>query len=86
MPAKKSCPLSGRCDHGHFFSEYTYLPDSDRHYMARAIQIIAVLDDIDSDHDREEECTTNVFRELDVAILAGAPFMEANDVSVSPAK
>ncbi len=54
--------------------------------MARAIQIIAVLDDIDSDHDREEECTTNVFRELDVAILAGAPFMEANDVSVSPAK
>ncbi len=61
MPPKKSCPLckqSGHRDHDHFLSECTYLPDSDKRYMARARQIIAALDDINSDHEGEEECYT----------------------------
>ena len=184
-PPQKSCPLckqAGRRDSGHYLSECAYLPDSDKRYMARARQIVAVVDSIDSDQDGEEEYTTDpqttdeqytvptarrinismspyvdvfhnhqpvritidtgatgnmihettavrlgakiqassqsarqadgsspltvigetrltfsrgshqltfdglVVKELDVAILAGVPFMEANDVSVRPAK
>ena len=178
--SQKTCALckqAGRRDHSHFLSECLFLPESDRKYMARARQIITVLEGEEESEPEEEnvseplpvEChsarrvnigsspyvdvfcghqhvrvtidsgaTGNmirestavklgakirgssqaarqadgsspltvlgetrltfaresrllefeglVVRELDVAVLAGIPFMESNDIGVRPAK
>jgi len=51
-----SCPLckkAGRGDFPHYQSECTYLPDTDRKFIAKAGQIVDILDCDESD--REEE-------------------------------
>ncbi|KAJ8369657.1 hypothetical protein SKAU_G00096850 [Synaphobranchus kaupii] len=96
------CKQAGRQDTRHFLSECAYLPDSDRRYIVKARQIVSVVEDeSDTDDDSGVVGETRisftrgdrVFQfdgfvvvDLDVDILAGTPFMEANDVAVHPAK
>ena len=44
----RSCPLckqAGRSESNHFLSECSFLPEQDRRYMAKARQIVDILDD-----------------------------------------
>lgn len=57
-PRVKSCPLckqAGRKDFTHFLSQCKYLPDTDRVYMAKARQVVSILDN-DYIDDQEDTC------------------------------
>ena len=69
----KSCPLSkqaGRSNHSHFLSECNFLPEQDRKYIAKARQIVDILDvdnsdpiienELNSDNDPEETKTSSL--------------------------
>ena len=54
----KSCPLckqAGRGDLHHYLSECTYHPDTDQKFIAKATQIVGILDCDDSDHEEEPQ-------------------------------
>ena len=53
-----SCPLwkkAGREDFPQYQSECTYLPDTDRKFIAKAGQIVEILDCDESDHEEEPQ-------------------------------
>ena len=52
------CPLckkAGRGDFPHYQNECTYLPDTDRKFIAKARQIVGILDCDESDHEEEPQ-------------------------------
>ena len=54
----KSCPLckqAGREDFHHYLSECTYLPDNDWKFIAKARQIVGILDWDESDPEEEPQ-------------------------------
>ena len=56
--SNRVCPLCkqvGRSNFRHFLSECTHLPEEDRRYMAKARQVINLLDDEDEQHSAEPE-------------------------------
>ena len=61
-PQNRSCPLCKQANRNstHFLSECHFLPDSDRKYMAKARQILSILDtDQDTDFDTESPESTD---------------------------
>ena len=59
---KPSCPLCKEANraYGHFLSECRYLPEGDRRYLAKARQIVGIVDDDPpSESDDEADSTTN---------------------------